>query len=114
MSRQLPALGALKTFEAAARHLSFTLAAEELGVTPAAVSHQVRSLESQLGLKLFSRTSRVVQLTEDGGILLAGAGEALDGLARCVARLRGMGDHPRLTVSSSPSLAAKWLVPRLH
>jgi LysR family glycine cleavage system transcriptional activator len=114
MSRQLPALGALRTFEAAARHLSFTLAAEELGVTPAAVSHQVRSLEGQLGLKLFSRTSRVVQLTEAGGILLAGATEALDGLARCVARLRGMDDRPRLTVSSSPSLAAKWLVPRLH
>jgi LysR family glycine cleavage system transcriptional activator len=114
MSRQLPALGALKTFEAAARHLSFTKAAEELGVTPAAVSHQVRTLEDQLGLRLFGRTSRVVQLTQAGSILLAGVGEALDGIGRTIARLRGMDDHPRLTVSSSPSLAAKWLVPRLH
>jgi LysR family transcriptional regulator, glycine cleavage system transcriptional activator len=113
MSRQLPALGALKTFEAAARHLSFTKAAGELGVTPAAVSHQVRTLEDQLGLRLFSRTSRVVQLTHAGSILLAGVGEALEGIGRTVARLR-IDDRPRLTVSCSPSLAAKWLVPRLH
>ncbi|HZF36861.1 MAG TPA: LysR family transcriptional regulator, partial [Candidatus Angelobacter sp.] len=64
MSRQLPGLGAFRTFEAAARHRSFTRAADELGVTPAAVSHLVRELESQLQVKLFQRTSRVVRLTD--------------------------------------------------
>ncbi|MEA2780420.1 MAG: LysR family transcriptional regulator, glycine cleavage system transcriptional activator [Rhodospirillaceae bacterium] len=113
MTRQLPGLGALKTFEAAARLLSFTKAAEELGVTPAAVSYQMRALEDQLGIRLFNRSSRVVQLTQAGGVLQLGVSEALDGIGRTIARLRGMDARPRLTVSSSPSLAAKWLVPRL-
>ena len=114
MTRQLPGLGALKSFEAAARLLSFSRAAEELGVTPAAVSYQMRSLEDQLGVELFRRTSRVVELTEPGRMLLAGVGEALDGIARTIARLRGADGRPRLTATTSPSFAAKWLVPRLH
>jgi LysR family glycine cleavage system transcriptional activator len=114
MARQLPGLGALKSFEAAARLLSFTRAAEELGVTPAAVSYQMRSLENQLGIELFRRTSRVVELTEAGRTLLTGVGEALDGIAWTVARLRGTEGRPRLTATTSPSFAAKWLVPRLH
>jgi LysR family glycine cleavage system transcriptional activator len=114
MTRQLPGLGALKSFEAAARLLSFTRAAEELGVTPAAVSYQMRSLENQLGIELFRRTSRVVELTEAGRTLLTGVGEALDGIAWTVARLRGTEGRPRLTATTSPSFAAKWLVPRLH
>jgi len=85
-----------------------------LGVTPAAVSYQMRSLEDQLGVELFRRTSRVVELTEPGRMLLAGVGEALDGIARTIARLRGADGRPRLTATTSPSFAAKWLVPRLH
>jgi LysR family transcriptional regulator, glycine cleavage system transcriptional activator len=114
MTRQIPGLGALKSFEAAARNLNFTRAADELGVTPAAVSYRVRALEDQLGIKLFQRTSRVVQLTDAGRLLLSGVGEALDGIGRTVARLRGSDGRPRLIVTTSPSFAAKWLVPRLH
>jgi LysR family glycine cleavage system transcriptional activator len=114
MARHLPGLGALKSFEAAARLLSFTRAADELGVTPAAVSYRMRELEDQLGIKLFQRTSRVVELTEAGRLLLTGVGEALDGIGRTVARLRGAEGRPRLTATTSPSFAAKWLVPRLH
>jgi LysR family glycine cleavage system transcriptional activator len=104
----------MRSFEAAARLSSFTRAADELSVTPAAVSYQMRKLEDQLGVTLFQRTSRVVELTEAGRMLLAGVGEALDGIARTVARLRGADDRPRLTATASPSFAAKWLVPRLH
>ncbi|HEX3066465.1 MAG TPA: transcriptional regulator GcvA [Dongiaceae bacterium] len=114
MARNLPGLGAMKSFEAAARLLSFSRAAEELGVTPAAVSYRVRDLEDQLGVQLFQRTSRVVELTEPGRQLLAGVSEALDGIARTVSRLRGADLRPRLTVTTSPSFASKWLVPRLH
>src|SRR4051794_1638564 len=76
MSRHLPGLGALRTFEAAARHQGFTKAAAELGVTPAAVSSQIRALEDQLGVRLFFRTSRTVRPTEAGTVLLAAGGEA--------------------------------------
>src|SRR4051812_32895627 len=74
MSRHLPGLGALRTFEAAARHQGFTKAAAELGVTPAAVSSQIRALEDQLGVRLFFRTSRTVRPTEAGTVLLAAGG----------------------------------------
>ncbi|MGH6753699.1 MAG: LysR family transcriptional regulator, partial [Bradyrhizobium sp.] len=109
----IPGLGGLRGFEAAARHSSFTKAAAELGVTPAAVSHLVRELEDQLGVKLFARTSRVVRLTPAGEILRHAAAEAIDGVGRAVARLREAAGRPRLMVTSSPSFAAKWLVPRL-
>jgi LysR family glycine cleavage system transcriptional activator len=114
MARHLPGLGALKSFEAAARLLSFTRAADELGVTPAAVSYRMRELEDQLAIKLFQRTSRVVELTEAGRVLLTGVGEALDGIGRTVARLRSTENRAQLTATTSPSFASKWLVPRLH
>lgn len=113
MAGNLPALGALKTFEAAARHLGFTKAASELGVTPAAVSHQMRELEDQLGVKLFWRSSRVVRLTPAGEILRAAVAGALEVIERAVTRLRTVDGRPRLMVTVSPSFAAKWLVPRL-
>ena len=113
MSRRLPGLGAMRTFEAAARHLSFSRAAEELGVTPAAVSHLVRELEDQLRLKLFERTTRAVRPTRAGEILAEAVDEALDGIGRAVARLSDAEGRPHLTVSAAPSFAAKWLVPRL-
>ena len=114
MSRPLPGLGAFRTFEAAARHRSFTRAADELGVTPAAVSHLVRELESQLQVKLFQRTSRVVRLTDAGEILGTAVAEALEGLGRAVARVRDADGQPRLNVTATPSIAIKWLVPRLN
>ncbi|HTO83877.1 MAG TPA: transcriptional regulator GcvA [Methylomirabilota bacterium] len=114
MAPPLPALGALRTFEAAARHLSFTRAADELAVTPAAVSHLVRELEDRLRVPLFRRTSRVVQLTPAGEILRAAVAEALAGIGRAVARLRETDGKPRLSVTAAPSFAIKWLVPRLN
>jgi LysR family glycine cleavage system transcriptional activator len=113
MRRQLPGLGAFRTFEAAARHLSFTRAADELGVTPAAVSYLVRELEARLRVKLFQRTSRVVRLTTAGELLNAAVGEALDGIGNAVARLRESVGQQRLNVTATPSFAIKWLSPRL-
>jgi LysR family transcriptional regulator, glycine cleavage system transcriptional activator len=114
MSRRLPSLPALRAFEAAARHLSFTKAAGELSVTPAAVSHQVRTLEEELGVRLFWRTSRAVRLTRAGESLRTGVGEGLGVIADAVDQIRGDDGRRTLTVTSSPSFAAKWLVPRLE
>jgi LysR family transcriptional regulator, glycine cleavage system transcriptional activator len=110
--RHLPGLPALRVFEAVARHLSFSRAAEELGVTPAAVSSQVRTLEEQIGAPLFWRTSRTVRLTAQGEVLLGGVAEAFATLKRTYARL-DRGAANRLGVSTSASFAAQWLVPRL-
>jgi LysR family transcriptional regulator, glycine cleavage system transcriptional activator len=114
VTRRFPGLGPLRTFEAAARHLSFTKAADELGVTPGAVSVQVRAIEEQLGVRLFWRTSRAVRLTGAGEAMLRAAREALDVLARAVERVGPAGDRRVLTVSVGMSFAAKWLVPRLE
>src|SRR4051794_20776988 len=89
IAKRLPGLASLRTFEAAGRHLSFTKAADELHVTPAAVSAQVRSLEEQLGRRLFWRTSRTVRLTGAGETLLDAVGEALAVIARAVDRVAG-------------------------
>jgi LysR family glycine cleavage system transcriptional activator len=110
---RIPGLGALRTLEAAGRHMSFTRAAHELGVTPAAVSHQIREFEDQLGLRLFQRTSRKMRHTSAGETLHAAISEALDSLNRTVARLQKSGNKQRLKVTASPSITAKWLVPRL-
>lgn len=114
MQTRLPGLGALSTFEAAARHQSFTRAAEELRVTPAAVSYLVRELEAQLKVKLFQRTKRAVRLTQAGEILHATVSGALDSIGRAVERVRSMDGHPRLKVTATPGFAMKWLVPRLN
>ncbi|MFQ6309051.1 LysR family transcriptional regulator [Lysobacter capsici] len=79
----LPGTRALRTFEAAARHLNFTRAADEVGLTPAAVSYQIKEIEEQLGLVLFVRTSRSIQLTAAGAVLFEAT---VDALARCNAR----------------------------
>ena len=113
MRHPLPPLKALRAFEAGARHLSFTKAAEELHVTQAAVSHQVKLLEDHLGVVLFRRYTRRLALTEEGRSLLPAVGEAFDLIAQAVAALdRGAG-HSRLTVSLTHSVAGKWLVRRL-
>ena len=113
MSRRLPPLNALRAFEAAARHLSFTQAAEELNVTQAAVSHQIRSLEDWLGFPLFRRLSRALILTEAGQLLYPEVREALDILATAVNRVQRQDEEGVLTVTTMDSFAQSWLVPRL-
>lgn len=113
MLRQIPGLSALKAFDAAARLLSFTKAGSELNVTPAAVSHQIKELEDQIGAPLFQRTSRSMRLTPEGEILRAAVTESLDSLTRALQRIRKLQNNVRLNVTASPSITAKWLVPRL-
>ena len=113
MLRLIPGLQALKAFDAAARHLSFTQAARELNVTPAAISHQIKELEEQTGVALFERTSRSMALTRQGHILRAAVAEALAGLSRALQRMRQIDNPAQIRVTASPSIAAKWLVPRL-
>lgn len=109
---QLP-LNALRAFEAAARHLSFKAAADELSVTPAAVSQQIRALEDYLGVQLFHRTSREILLTPRAAEALASLSEGFEALTEACAILQADADDRELVVSVAPSLAAKWLVPRL-
>ena len=111
MSRPIRGFGALPSFAAAARWQSFTAAAEELGVTQAAVSHQVRELEEQLGVKLFHRTGRAVRLTGAGEILKKAVDGAFEEIAEAMGQLKPR--KPSLRVTSPPSFASKWLVPRL-
>lgn len=113
MVRRLPPLNALKAFEAAARHLSFTRAAEELSVTQAAVSHQVKALEDRLGIPLFRRLNRALLLTDEGQAYLPAVRAAFDRIAEATERLASAESRGTLTVSTVPSFAAKWLVPRL-
>ncbi len=106
-------LNGLRAFEAAARHLSFSHAAAELGVTPAAVSHQIRGLEGRLGHRLFERRTRALELSDAGRRLLPGVAQAFTTLLRAVAEL-DRDDGATLTVTASPSVAARWLLPRLE
>ncbi len=113
MLRRLPPLNALKAFEAAARHESFTRAAEELCVTQGAVSHQVKALEAELGVKLFNRERQRLLITEAGREYLTVLRDALDRIALGTERLLQRQKAGVLTVSTSPDFAAKWLVHRL-
>src|SRR5271166_2039633 len=114
MSGHLPPLSALRAFEAAARNMSFSKAADELHVTPAAISHQIHALEEDLGVRLFHRLNRSIELTASARVLLPGLTEAFAGIQSSVRRLRAHNDTGSLTVTASPSIAAKWLVLRLH
>ncbi len=114
MSQRLPPLNALKAFEAAARHLSVKKAAVELNVTPAAVSHQIRTLEEYLNVQLFHRYNRALELTDAARACLPKLREGFDCLAQAVDRLRTHTSGGMLTVSAAPSFAARWLMPRLH
>ena len=113
MARRLPPLNAVRAFEAAARHLSFTKAAKELHVTQAAISHQVKALEAYLGLKLFRRLNRALVLTEEGQTYLPPVKRIFDHLYDATRRLTENEARGKLTVSVIPSFAARWLVPRL-
>lgn len=113
MPRSLPPLTSLRAFEAAARSLSFTRAARELHVTPAAISHQIRGLEQFLGVALFQRNGRRLELTRDGQLAAEHFREAFDRLARGVQALRPEAREGQLSIGVTPSFATRWLVPRL-
>ena len=110
---KLPPLPALRTFEAAARHLSYTRAAAELHVTHSAVSHQIRALEAHLGVALFNRQGRAMVLTSAGEELLLSANAALRQLSDTIAGLHRRVNVNRLAVSVMPSFAGRWLAPRI-
>lgn len=111
--RRLPPLNALRAFEAAARHGSVVRAADELHVTHGAVSRQIRLLEAHLGLPLFKRRNRAVFLTRQGEALLVACSDALARLADAVARLRMPDADAPLVLSCEPTIAMRWLIPRL-
>src|SRR5579875_3170333 len=112
MARRLPSLNGLRAFEAAARHLSFTQAAAELNVTQTAISHQIRRLEDQLGLRLFDRRNRALALTREAESYLPAIRAAFEDLRLATDRLRRSRNEEVLTVSTTASLATKWLVTR--
>jgi LysR family transcriptional regulator, glycine cleavage system transcriptional activator len=110
---RLPPLNALRVFEAAARHLSFKDAAFELHITQAAVSHQVKALEEYLGVELFRRAGRGVQLTDAARACLPKLREGFDALASAVEMIREKGDEAELVITAPPVFTARWLMPRL-
>lgn len=114
MSNRLPPLTALRAFDAAARHMSFAAAAAELNVTPAALSFQIKSLETHLGAPLFRRLNRAVELTEAGSALAQGAAEGFQTLATAWRAAQRTQDTQTLTVTAGPAFTAKWLAPRLY
>lgn len=114
MVDRLPSLNALRAFETAARHLSLARAAEELHVTPAAVSHQIKALETDLGTPLFRRVGRDLLLTDAAQAALPALRAAFDSLTEATRRLREASDGHIITVSAAPSFASSWLLPRLE
>ena len=111
--RRLPPLNALRAFETAARHMNFSRAADELSVTPGAVSQQIQNLEDYVGAPLFKRTPKGLLLTDAAQTALPALREAFDRLGEAASLLTAAVDGRRVTVSAAPSFAAKWLVPRL-
>lgn len=114
MSKPMPPMSALRAFEAAARHSSLTRAAAELHVTPAALSHQIRGLEELLGLSLFERRPRGIELTDAGRVLYPGLHSGFGQIRQAVAALEQVTNDRVLVISAPPGFTAKWLVPRLY
>lgn len=114
MTDQLPPLQTLRAFEATGRRLSMTLAAEELHVTHGAVSRQIKALEDHLGVRLFHRMTRRIELTEAGSVFFGAVTRLLSELAREADNVRRRSEDARLVVSTGVSFASKWLTPRLH
>ncbi|PIE00816.1 MAG: LysR family transcriptional regulator [Thiothrix nivea] len=110
----LPPLNALKAFEAVGRLESFTRAADELYVTRAAISHQIKHLEDFLGFQLVKRHSRSISLTPAGAAAMPKLREGFNSLAEAVSAMRSQIGHETLNVWAAPSFASKWLIPRLH
>jgi LysR family glycine cleavage system transcriptional activator len=113
MARRLPPMNTLRAFEAAGRLLSFTRAAEELHVTQAAISHQIKNLETSIGVRLFRRLNRALLMTEAGQRYLPAVRDALDALGDATNGLTRTDESGVLMISTLPSFAATWLVPRL-
>src|SRR5262249_1235043 len=111
---RLPQLGFIQGFEAAARHLSFTKAAEELFITQTAVSRQVKALEDQLGVTLFERRQRALALTESGHALYRVATDVLERLQAATDQLRASGRTRQLSLTTTTGFASLWLIPRLQ
>jgi len=109
----LPPLTALVTFEAAARHLSFKDAARELNVTPGAVSHQIKALESELSLKLFDRRHRGVALSDHGALLFASLERSFADISATLTKLRRAGTDVSVTIAATTAVSSLWLTPRL-
>lgn len=114
MSDRLPPLTALRAFEAAARHMSFARAADELNVTPAALSYQIKALEADLGTPVFRRLNRAVELTEAGRSLAPGASDAFATLAAAWRNTKRLNNNGVLTVTAGPAFTSKWLAPRMY
>src|ERR1700730_2696311 len=112
--RRLPSLNAVRSFEAAARHLSFTLAARELSVTQGAVSRMVQALEAELGLALFRRIGRTLELTPAGAAYQPHISQALESIASGTRSGRGLSRGVVLRVGGLPTFAMRWCVARLH
>ena len=112
MSR-LPPLKSLQAFESAARHLSFTQAAQQLNVTPGAISQQIRLLEEFLEIKLFNRLNRAIVLTDVGRLLLPMISKGFENFHEAVSLIEQHSGGGPLTISSAPSFVSKWLIPRL-
>lgn len=114
MPRRLPPLNALRAFEAAARHLSFARAAEELNLTPSAISHQIKALEEQVGVKLFERRGRNVGLTDTGGRYYPALRQAFDQMNDATEELKQSDKFGALTINVLPTFAIRWLLPQLN
>ncbi len=114
MSKRLPPLNALKAFESAARHLSFTKAADELFVTQAAISHQVKTLENYLSIRLFHRKNRSLLLTEEGLSYFQDLRNIFANMQEATDRVLALNEKGAITVATPPSFASHWLVPRIH
>ena len=114
LSDRMPPLTALRAFEAAARHLSFAKAAEELYVTPAALSYQIKSLETDLGVPLFRRLNRAVELTEAGRLLAPGVSDGFNALKAAVRNVNRLREGRGLVLTAGPAFTAKWLAPRIY
>lgn len=112
MTDRLPPLTALRAFEAAARHMSFAKAAAELFVTPAALSYQIKQLEEHLGVAVFRRLNRAVELTEAGRALQPRVTEGFDNLRQAVRAVAKLQTETALTITAGPAFTAKWLAPR--
>jgi LysR family transcriptional regulator, glycine cleavage system transcriptional activator len=112
--RRLPPLNSLRAFEAAGRRLSFTLAADEIGVTLSAVSHQIRQLENVLGAPLFRRTGRRIELSEEGRLLMPGLTEGFERIVRTMTQFEARRPTGVLTVSMLSTFAMRWFIPRLQ
>jgi len=113
MPSPLLPLNALRAFEAIARHLSFAKAADELHVTPAALSHRIRALEDQLGLALFHRRTRAIELTDAGRLIYPGLSAGFTSMRNAIGELERARNHNVVVISATPGLVAKWLMPRL-